>query len=105
MDWIREILARYGQMITLRLSDGDASTRAFLQPMTERKEQVPDIMTEIGIIDQRLWLYLGKTVVTPGDQILWNDMTFRVRSSRPYYMGENLAYWWASLEQAREAAE
>jgi hypothetical protein len=32
-------------------------------------------------------------------------MEFRVRSSRPYYIGEQLVYWWASLEQAREAAE
>lgn len=102
---IGEILNRYGQMVTLRLADGDAATRALLQPVTEQDEQVPDMMTEIGSIDGRLWKYMGMTAVEPGDQILWNGMEFQVRSSRPYYIGEILLYWWASLERAKEAAE
>lgn len=104
MDWIREIVSRYGQEVTIRTANGQVSDRAFLQPVTEREEQVPDAMTGIGWIDGRLWLYLGKMPVGPTDQVLWNGTAFHVRSSRPYYIGETLAYWWASLEEEREAA-
>lgn len=104
-DWIQKVLTQYGQIVTIRLADGDVSTRAFLQPMTERNEQVPDEMTGIGSVDGRLWLYLGRTAVEPEDQIVWNDIAFRVRSSRPYCIGETLLYWWATLERAKEAAE
>jgi hypothetical protein len=104
-DWFQDVLTRHGQAVTVRTADGDVSTSAFLQPVTERDEQVPDEVTGIGMIDGRLWLYLGQTAVGPRDIVLWNGMEFRVRSSRPYYIGEQLVYWWASLEQAREAAE
>ena len=61
--------------------------------------------TELGGIDGRLWLYLGKSAVAKNDRICWQDKEFRVRSSRPYYIGEKLMYWWAALEQAKEAAQ
>jgi hypothetical protein len=104
-DWFRDVLTRHGQAVTVRTEDGDVSASAFLQPVTERDEQLPDEVTGIGMIDGRLWLYLGQAEVGPQDRVLWNGMEFRVRSSRPYYIGEQLVYWWASLEQAREAAE
>lgn len=104
-DWIREILSRYGQMVTIRTENGDAATRAFIQPVTERHEQETREQTGIGAIDGRLWLYLGRSTVDTTDRILWNGMEFQVRSSRPYYIGETMLYWWASLEQAKEAAE
>lgn len=104
-DWIQEILTRHGQMVTIRMADGDAATRAFIQPVTERQEQMPDEMTGLGSVDGRLWLYLGRSAVDVTNRILWNGMEFRVRSSRPYYVGETLLYWWASLERAKEAAE
>lgn len=105
MDWIREILRGHGQQVTIRLSDGSAVTQAFLQPVTQREEQVPEVQTELGGIDGRLWLYLGKSAVAENDHIYWQDKEFRVRSSRPYYIGEKLMYWWAALEQAKEAAQ
>lgn len=104
-DWIREMLSRHGQKVTIRAADGDTETRAFIQPVTERQEQEPDGMTELGMLDGRLWLYLGRNVVNPADRICWNGMEFKVRSGRPYYMGETMLYWWASLERAKEAAE
>lgn len=103
MDWIREILRCHGQQVTIRLPTGDAVTQAFLQPVTERGEQVPEVQSELGGIDGRLWLYLGKSAVKEKDCICWQDKEFRVRSSRPYYIGEKLLYWWAALEQAKEA--
>jgi hypothetical protein len=104
-DWIREILNRYGQVVTIRTKDGDVTARALIQPVTERQEQEPDAVSELGALDKRLWLYLGRSAVDPEHRILWNGMEFRVRSSRPYYVGETMLYWWASLERAKEAAE
>ena len=104
-DWIREILNRYGQVVTIRAKDGDVTACALIQPVTERREQESDVVSELGALDGRLWLYLGRSAVDPEHRILWNGMEFLVRSSRPYYAGETMLYWWASLEQAREAAE
>lgn len=104
-DWVREVLKRYGQEVTVRLTDGDVAARAFLQPVTERTEQIPGTVSGIGWLDGRLWLYLGQTVLGPMDRVLWNGMEFRVRSSRPYCVGDETLYWWASLELAKEAAE
>jgi len=102
---IQEILSRYGQMVMIHLSEGDVETKAFLQPVTSRNEQMPEEMTGIGSVDGRLWLYLGQTAVDAGDRLVWNGTEFRVRSSRPYQIGETVLYWWAVLERAKEAAE
>jgi len=103
-DQVRDILRRYGQTVTLRTGGGEAESRAFLQPVTQKQEQVPERMTALGAVDGRLWLYLGEAAVAGGDSVLWKGVEFRVRSSRPYYIGETLLYWWASLERAKEAA-
>lgn len=104
-DWIGKVLDRYGQIVTVWQGADEISGRAFLQPVTERAEQVPEAFPGIGWLDGRLWLYLGQAEVGTDDLLLWNGMEFRVRSSRPYYIGEKPLYWWAALERAREAAE
>ena len=98
-------MERHGQKLILRTAAGETEAQAFLQPAVKRTEQVPDGMCGIGALDGRLWVYLGQENVQPGDQILWDGMLFRVRSSRKYALGEESLYWWASLEQEREAAE
>lgn len=103
--WVTDILARYGQTVMVRSAAGETAARAFLQPATERKELLPDKVTGIGWGDGRLWRYLGLAQVDAGDTVLWNGLCFRVRSSRAYYIGDQLNHWWAVLEQAKEAAE
>lgn len=103
-DWVRQVLDRYGQEITLRRGETETAIRAFLQPVTEKREQVPDTATALGWIDGRQWLYLGQEPLETGDTLTWKDVTFRVRSCRPYYIGEALSHYWAALEKEREAA-
>ena len=103
-DLMRDLLDRWGQEGTVETADGTAAGRAFLQPLAERGEAVPQQVTSIGWTDERLWLYLGRTVLSSGNQVIWNDRTFRVRSCRPYYIGRELTHYWAVLEQATEAA-
>ena len=104
MDWMREVLKCCGQQAILRTAAGEAEALVFLQPLAERKEGLPGAVTSIGWVDQRLWLYLGRERVDPGDTVRWNGLSFYVRSSRPYYIGGTLCHWWASLEAAKEAS-
>ena len=96
-DWVRQVLERYGQDVTVDTADGERTVRAFLQPMTERDERARSDVTSIGWVDGRLWLYLVQTAL--------EATRFRVRSCRPYYIGHALSHYWAALEQEREAAE
>lgn len=104
-DCVENILSQYGQSVSLVKKDGTRFARAFLQPAVKQEETVPAEMCGIGALDRRLWLYLGQEEVCPGEQVLWQQLCFRVRSSRAFYAGEELLYWWAMLEQEREAAE
>ena len=103
--WMREILERYDQRVTVETAAGTETVRAFLQPWTRREETDPEAWTGLGAVDGRLWRYLGQAAVETGDRIIWEGHTFRVRSSRPYDIGGTRVYWWAVLERAKEAAE
>ena len=103
-DWVRQVLERYGQDVTVDTADGERTVRAFLQPMTERDEWARSDVTSIGWVDGRLWLYLGQTALEEGEALAWEATRFRVRSCRPYYIGNALSHY-AALEQEREAAE
>ena len=98
-----QVLVRYGQDLTME--PGGQTVQAFFQPLAEKSEQVPDEMTGIGWLDGRLWLYLGQTALEEGEALAWEATRFRVRSCRPYYIGNALSHYWAALEQEREAAE
>lgn len=103
-DWVWQAMARYGQKVTVQAGDTTVSVRAFLQPVTERDEKVRETVTPIGWVDGRLWLYLGQMALEETDTLGWNGWTFRVRSCRPYYVGDRLSHYWAVLEREREAA-
>lgn len=104
-DWVRQVLERYGQDVTVDTADGERTVRAFLQPMTERDERARSDVTSIGWVDGRLWLYLGQTALERGKPWPGRPRASRVRSCRPYYIGNALSHYWAALEQEREAAE
>ena len=95
------ILARYGQEVTVERGGEAEAVRAFLQPVRERDEAVPETAA-IGWLDGRLWLYLGRKEVRAGDLVRWGERRFRVRSGRPHYIGDRLCHWRAVLERARE---
>lgn len=103
-DWAERVLTGYGQVVTLCRGGVEEETRAFLQPVAEKGETAARA-TAIGTVDERLWLYLGRTALEAGDLVCWRGLRFWVRSCRPYYVGEELSHYWAALEQAKEAAE
>ena len=99
---VEDLLRRYGPEAEVVRREGETErVRAFLQPIRERDEAVPETAA-IGWLDGRLWLYLGRAAVKSGDTVLWNGRRFRVRSGRPHYIGQALCHWRAVLERARE---
>ena len=100
--WVEQILAQYGQEVTVERGGTAETIRAFLQPVTERNEDGPE-PSAIGRLDGRLWLYLGRTALEAGDAVCWDGRRFRVRSGRPHYIGGRPSHWRAVLERAREA--
>ena len=104
MSGMERILERYGQSVTLKNKDGEQKIRAFLQPEKAREEGVPGTITPIGWVDDRLWSYIGLAAVEPGDIIRQGNTAYRVRSSRAYWLGDQVHHWWALLETEREAA-
>lgn len=99
--WVERILSRFGQEVAVEREGETETVRAFLQPIRERDEAVPETAA-IGYLDGRLWLYLGRTALEAGDLVRWNGRRFRVRSCRPHYIGGGLSHWRAVLERARE---
>lgn len=100
--WVEKILTKYGQEVTVERGDEAETVRAFLQPVRERDEAVPEVAA-IGWLDRRLWLYLGQAAVKAGDVVRWNGRRFRAKSGRPHYIGDQLCHWRAVLERARES--
>lgn len=104
-DWVRGVVERYGQTLRIESADVSGEVRAFLQPLTENNERSPSAVTGLGWLDTRLWLYLGREKLADGDGVVWGGTRFRVRSARPYAIGDEVLYWWALLETEKEAAE
>ncbi len=102
---IRAILEHHGQQVRVQSGERRKEMYALLQPARQKREQVPETVSPIGWMDERLWQYLGSEKVSPGDRLFWREMVFQVRSSRAYLLGEEPLYWWASLVPEREAAE
>lgn len=102
---MEEALARFGQAATVESPAGAADTRAFIQPLRERRETAVGAVSGIGWSDERLWLYLGTAAAKEGDTVLWQGQRFYVRSGRPVYLGEQVSHWRALLERAKEAAD
>lgn len=104
-DWMRALLVDYGQEAVLKREEGDILIRAFLQPVPQKGERVPQEQCGIGALDRRLWMYIGQTQVYPGDRLLWEGQLFRVCTGRTYHMGNEKLYYWGTMEPEREAAE
>ena len=102
------VLARYGQTVTvtLRQSGEPAEVRAFVQPVLKEQLEPPVAVTALGAASEQRWRYLGQGGLTlhPGDQVALGEMRFTVQEARPVYWRDEVAYYWALLRPAREAA-
>ena len=96
----RAILAQYGQNVTVFPRNGEegAQTRAFVQPLAERRED-QRVPSPLGLRREDRYLMLGEPDVpaAPGDRVVWRESGYEVRTAHPIYLGERLSHWWAVL--------
>ena len=100
MHGFEEILARYGQDVTVCYSDGrpEGVARAFLQPVVDRREDWRQtVPTVLGIARRDRFLYPGEPGVSRegGEALVWKGRRFWIQSLQPIYVGEHLSHWWA----------
>lgn len=103
MKGLWELLKRYGQDVAVRYDGGraDAETRAFLQPMVERREDWrQEVPTPLGIMRRDRFLYLGDPAVTleEADRVECGGRGYRVRTRELIRVGREASHWWAVLE-------
>lgn len=98
------LLERYGEKVLLRYGDErpDGAGRAFLQPVTERREDWrQETPTPLGVMKSDRFLYLGD----PGmplegkTQIECRGRGYRVQAAQLIWAGREASHWWAVLEE------
>ena len=97
------LLAKYGQSVTLCRREGEMETiRAFLQPVTERRETWRQTEpSPMGTVRKDRFLCLTGTD-TPLENLEdgyleWRDLRLRVSAAQPVYIGHTVSHWWAIL--------
>ena len=96
-----EILARFGQEVTLR-GEETVSTRAIIQPFLDRNEDQA-APTPLGLERQERLRYMGpaRHPLGPDTVVEWMERQFRVKAA--HLVGEGICpYWWALLEPREE---
>lgn len=95
-EW-KEILARFGQEVTLCKVEEKTSLRAFVQPVLDRgKDQ--ENPTPLGLERQDRILYLGpaENSLDLDTLVEWKGREYRVQSA--HLVGEGVCpHWWAML--------
>ena len=97
-------LAQWGQSASVTRDVNTVKTLAFVQPIKRDSVTPPYDMTELGVIDQRLWRWLGGADVdiARGDEAVCGDMTFYVLHTEKVYLGSEAQYTRALLRAVSE---
>ena len=98
-----KLLAKYGQSVTLCRHEGETEIiRAFLQPVTERRETWRQTEpSPMGTVrkDRFLCLTGADTALEHMEDghLEWRDLRLRVSAAPPIYFGDPVSHWWAIL--------
>jgi hypothetical protein len=98
------MLSAYGQPLTLRRGGEETPLRAFLQPL---RAQTPDpVPSPLGLAREGKYLYLGPAAedLAGVTEVVLGDRAFRVLRHRPVWVGAQVLYRWAILEEWEEVA-
>ena len=96
---LSEAFARYGMSVSVLHGGETAETKAFLQ-------LEPFSVTALGAVDEQCWRYLGPAdvAVAMGDFVQCGERRYVVRAAGPFYVGEEIACYWAMLHPKEEEA-
>lgn len=99
-----QLMRQYGQSVELVRAGEVTPTRAFLQPITrKREEQAQYLPTPLGLRREDDFLYLGPPQLelkAGRDRVRWGGRTFLIRTAHPIYVGSGISHWWAVLVPA-----
>ena len=100
----RNILARYGQPVTLSAGEGTVCVQALVQPLRDRDRE-QEIHGPLGLGRQDRFLYLGPgdCALGPGTEVERGGQRFRVLSANR--MGEGVCPHWRAVLCTGEEAE
>lgn len=82
---LSEAFARHGMSVSVLHGGETAETKAFLQLVKRENGEEPFAVTALGAVDEQCWRYV-------------------VRAAGPFYVGEEIAYYWAMLHPKEEEA-
>ena len=85
---------------------GMAGTKALLRLVRREIGEGPFSVTALGAVDEQCWRYLGPAdvAVAMGDFVQCGERRYVVRAAGPFYVGEEIAYYWAMLHPKEEGA-
>ena len=97
---------RYGSAVTVHHAGTDTQTRAFIQPLRKESKGEPFSVAPLGAVEERCWRYLGPrdVCVEMGDHVSFGAQEYVVRSAAAVYVGDEVAYYWATLHGEEESA-
>lgn len=100
-EW-KGILARYGCPVTVCTEGQKVETKAFMQPVLDKQEQLVPSALGLRTEERVLWLGPAEVSLFPGSsEVEWNGAHYAVRSTRPVGDGHHV---WAILQRLEDEA-
>lgn len=100
------VFERYGSAVSVRHAGTDTQTKAIIQPLRKESNDEPFSVAPLGAVDERVWRYLGprEVCVEMGDRVSSSAQDYVVRSAAAVYVGDEVAYYRATLHPEEESA-
>ena len=104
-EMLSTVFERYGSAVTVHHAGTDAQTRAIIQPLRKESKDEPFSVAPLGAVEERVWRYLGprEVCVEMGDHVSFGAEEYVVRSAAAVYVGDEVAYYWATLHPEEES--
>lgn len=103
---LSEAFERYGMTAVVTHGEETAETKAFVQPIKRESGGEPFSVAPLGAVSEQCWRYLGpaNVEIAMGDFVQYGEKRYVVRAAGPFYVGEEIAYYWAMLHPKEEEA-
>lgn len=105
-EMLSAVFERYGSAVSVHHGETDTQTKAIIQPLRKESKDEPFFVAPLGAVSERVWRYLGprEVCVEMGDRVSFGADEYVVRSAAAVYVGDEVAYYWATLHPEEESA-
>lgn len=103
---LSEAFVHCGMSVEVRRGEDTVQIKAFVQPLRRESGEEPFSVTALGAVSEQCWRYLGPAdiEIAMGDFVQCGEKRYVVRAAGPFYMGEEIVYYWAMLHPKEEEA-